>query len=96
MTPHPMLTPGAPVPPREWISARFMGDSSYSDDLRAAAAWGHAQAMPEREKLAALLAKAHDTLRHCGYNTHPQVGQSLLTLAAECHDAAERLRGGGR
>jgi hypothetical protein len=95
----PPQPPGAPVPPddlkAEWLKTPTPGPVFCMDaPLDAAAAWGYAQAIPEREKLAALLTKAHDSLRHCGYNTHPQVGQSLLALAAECHAATERLGGG--
>jgi hypothetical protein len=94
-------TPGAPVPPDSLVSD--WEDDYYEYEplcsLRkylasCAAAWGHAQAMQEQEKLAALLAKARDTLQSIGYSTSPQIDQSLLTIAAECHAATERLRGG--
>jgi hypothetical protein len=88
--------PGAPVPPddlkAEWLRIPAPGPVFCMDaPLNASAAWGYAQAIPERAELAALLAKARDTLQSIGYSTSPQIDQSLLTIAAECHAAAERL-----
>ena len=91
-------TPGAPLPPDSLVSDwedhyyKYKPPCSLSNYLAfCGAAWCHAQVFPEREELAALLAKARDTLQSIGYSTNPQIDQSLLTIAAELHAAAERL-----
>jgi len=92
MMTDPTPTPGTPVPPAEFIKetlreSRAMGcPERYA--ANAFAAWGHAQAMQEREALAEFL-----------YALAWFIGGSplegALDMEASTRNWAERLRGGG-
>jgi hypothetical protein len=104
-------TPGAPVPPQrlrhEWIDLSPLYRASNAGEpvrigtdwdaaMGKAAAWGHAQAMPEREELIKLLCKSACIAD--SYRVEPDPTPDRKTLghhARDCRAAAERLRGGG-
>ena len=100
-------TPGTPVPPDElmdhlYADAAKLGESV--DEYVIAehfAAWGYAQAIPEREELAGLL---RSLSIHCDHYAASLQGQSPAYAnwaqqtrddAARARAAAERLGGGG-
>jgi len=87
-------TPGAPVPPRQVLQQ--CSEDFFSDDsgmrstefgFRQGAAWGHAQAIPEREELSRFL---YDLAEFIG--SSPLEG--ALGMEARTRAAAERLGGG--
>jgi hypothetical protein len=96
-------TPGTPVPPDELIEE--WDDNAHVKSLhtptifklivKQAAAWGHAQAMQEREELRELLTEL------AKYLEIPDMQLGIIPsknrkLATRARAAAERLRGGGQ
>ena len=95
-------TPGAPVPPDElkveWLSILTPGPVICMDaPLDAAAAWGYAQAMQERQELAVLLRRSIKIAEAWAFECSPSTAalNQLDRHADQARAAVERLRGGG-
>jgi hypothetical protein len=92
-------TPGAPVPPRQVLQQ--CSEDFFSDDsdmrstefgFRHGAAWGHAQAMQEREELIKLLTDSANVAESYAAQSSPSYGTVALDQhAKKCRAAAERL-----
>jgi hypothetical protein len=103
-------TPGAPVPPQrlrhEWIDSSPLYRASNAGEpvrigtdwdaaMDKAAAWGHAQAMQEREELIKLLTDSANVAESYAAQSSPSYGTVALDQhAKKCRAAAERLGGG--
>jgi len=96
-------TPGAPVPPddlkAEWLRIPAPGPVFCMDaPLNASAAWGYAQAIPERAELAdiidGLMNIVESRWEYDWRGDATNASPADLAIATRAIAAAERLRGG--
>jgi hypothetical protein len=96
-------TPTAPVPPDELVDQVYV-EAANRDEYdtidrytiaQCFAAWGHAQAMQEREELIKLLTDSANMAESYSAQSSPSYGTVALDQhAKQCRAAAERLGGG--